>query len=526
MGKSIIFAAFVSAAALTAPVFAVNTTWVGNSSADWADNMNWTPNAVPAASTTNDDVFFNSPGLHQPVVSSAQPTGTGFIPRLVFDGNGVHITGAGPLTLDRGNVELNNTRQYINANAGTNTVSVPLMLGSGGSGTAYFLFANNAAVVLDAPLKFTGAVRNLFLNGLGTLDFRSTFIGADFYAGTGCTLLLNNPAGVAYAPTAGHKVRANGGTVKWLQDNQINATTAPNNILMRVDNNGLADLNGKTDTIYNVYFSLDSTVGGMLDTGETGLLNIRYIAYAIHVGSASRIPSTTSTINGNVHFMGTQSETARISTRRGTADAELIINAVLSGDCSVSVDNIADSGGASGGIVVFNGANTYAQTTKVINGTLVVNGTTGPGKVEVNALGRLEGTGLIDPIAPASTISVTGTLAPGAPLGTLTIGSPNGGENDVVFNAGSILEIRADESGAASLVVNGKILTANNAKLRLVATGRVPVGVYTVVDASGGIPGDFAAKEGETDLMRFRRDPGSNIIKLQVSAPGMLLMLK
>ena len=533
---SVIIAVFAAAAAHAAPY-----NWAGSSSSDWTDVGNWrdTNNAVPAVppgTGANDDVTFGAPGAFQPAVASQYPPtldNNARIGRLVFNGSGIDISGNGPLLLNRGgNTQLDFNQRYINANAGTtNTISVPLLLCSGSNGDAYFAANAGAMLVFGSTISYTNATvsaRNLFLRGPGTFDLRGSAHVADLRAEEGAVLLLNNPVGRSYAPAGGKKVRLLGGSAIWLHDNQIDADSVTN-VILRIDNGGFADLNCKTDTVHEVYFSLDHDAGGTLSTGDSGLLRIRNTTGAISVGSTARTPSSTSVINGNILIEGAGSSTAKISTRRGTADAELVVNAIIDGACAVSVDNVANSG-APGGIVVFNAINTYAQTTKILNGTLVVNGATGPGKVEIAAAGRLEGTGVVDPANafPALTIAVAGgTIAPGAPLGTLTIGSPDGGENNVVFTApGSVLEIRADASGAASLKVNGAIQNAHNAVLRISATERPPAGRYLVAEASEGINGVFAAIEDETDLLRLRHTAGSNQITLFSHDPGTLMIVK
>ena len=551
MSSAAAAAAIVALLAASA-THAANYTWVGNSSPDWADVDNWRDgnNAVPAVplgSAVADEAFFKALGLFQPVVSSQQPPALdddARINRLVFECGGIDISGNGSLLINRGNIDLTADQRFINANAGTtNTISVPIVLGNGKSGTAYFIIGKDAALVFGSAISYanpSSGVRNLFLRGAGTFDLRGTATVADLRAEEGARLLFNNPNGRVYAPTAGYKVRLFGGSAKWLHDNQILANSA-NNVLLRIDNGAFADLNCKTDAVHKVNFCIDNAVGGTLDTGASGLLRIYNGSDSISVGSGNVIPSTTSVINGNIFFEGSASSTARISTRRGAADADLIVNAVIGGACAVSVDIIRNDNSnnnqngapinATSGIVVFNAINTYAQTTKVLYGTLIVNGATGPGKVEIAAAGRLEGTGVVDPAdaTPPSTIAVNGgTLAPGAPLGTLTIGSPDGGENDVVFNPSlsSVLEIRADASGAATLKVNGKITNAGSATLRLSAAARPPTGRHLVVEASGGIGGAFAAIEGETDLLRFHRSANSKQVWLHSYDLGTLLMVK
>lgn len=181
------------------------------------------------------------------------------------------------------------------------------------------------------------------------------------------------------------------------------------------------------------------------------------------------------------------------------------------------------------GIVVFNGTNTYAGTTKVTAGTLRVNTQGAPGisvgKVEVAAAGRLEGTSVIDPVASASTVSVTGILAPGDPIGTLTIGSA-GSENNVVMNNGSSLEIRMNETGCASLAVFGSMTLAGTTSLNLVSPSIPPAGLYLIASTTGGIGGSFTEIIGESARLSVSQSADAKQLWLRVSDLATTIIVK
>jgi autotransporter-associated beta strand protein len=365
----------------------------------------------------------------------------------------------------------------------------------------------------------------LLLAGGGSFVLNGTFTGADLMAAEGSTVLLANPSGGTYASTAGLKFRLNDATAVWAHDNQINATNK--NVLVRLDGNATADLNGKTDTFYQVFFAFDTTECGTLDTGTGGMAFVRLANPMISVGSTSKIPTSTALIRGNISTMGGLYDTYYIKTRRGTQDADLVVDAAISGINSIGIDRVDAS--VSPGIVVFNGTNTYASTTKVTAGTLRVNTQGAPGisvgKVEVAAAGRLEGTSVIDPVASASTVSVTGTLAPGDPIGTLTIGSA-GSENNVVMNNGSALEIRMNETGCASLAVFGAITLSGTTSLNLVSPSIPPAGLYLIASTTGGIGGSFTEIIGESARLSVSQSADAKQLWLRVSDLATTIIVK
>ena len=344
-------------------------------------------------------------------------------------------------------------------------------------------------------------------------------------AAEGSTVLLANPSGGTYASTAGLKFRLNNATATWGHDNQINATNR--NTEVRLDGNATANLNGKSDTFYKLTFAVDTTTCGTLDTGAGGVAYVRSLDPMIAVGSSTRIPSATAYVRGTIASSSGMYETAQLKTRRGTQDADLVVDANIAGAGSIGIGAV--DAAYPPGIVVFNGANTYAGTTKVTAGTLRVNTQGAPGisvgKVEVAAAGRLEGTSVIDPVASASTVSVTGILAPGDPIGTLTIGSA-GSENNVVMNNGSALEIRMNETGCASLAVFGAITLSGTTSLNLVAPSIPPAGLYLIASATGTIGGSFTEITGESARLSVSQSADAKQLWLRVSDLATTIIVK
>lgn len=138
---------------------------------------------------------------------------------------------------------------------------------------------------------------------------------------------------------------------------------------------------------------------------------------------------------------------------------------------------------------ILSGADTYTGSTTVTNGTLWVNGSissTNPsvGGTYVFASATLGGTGKV-----ASAVTVTGgTVAPGAPMGTLTVGS-------VTLDSSSTLAVQLNGTNQYSQLKSAGNVALSNCKLSVTVLG--PVGSrdrYTIVNSTNGVvSGQFAS---------------------------------
>ena len=150
--------------------------------------------------------------------------------------------------------------------------------------------------------------------------------------------------------------------------------------------------------------------------------------------------------------------------------------------------------GASGG---FTGATTVER------GTLAVNGVLG-GALDVWSGARLQGVGTV------GTTVVSGTIAPGNSIGTLTVA---GG---VTFKPGSIFEVEADVAGQSDKIVASGVATIQGGTVKVLAGAGTyrPETNYVILRANGGLAagGKF---DGVTSNLAFL-DPtlsydGSNV---------------
>ena len=513
-------------------VYAIrNCAWTGNSSTFWSEAANWDSNPSIPAETDTARVFFYTPShsLFMPVVNVAQPSGTNRLQQLTFTNANWTIGGTAALTLDVGSgssLGFDTSNPYIKSSgSGTNVISGPVILGSGSQGNAAISSYTNSILRFGSDISFTGVARNIMLSGGGTLILDGAFRGADLILMADTSLFLANATGESYLPSSGLKLRLNGSTATWLNNNQINATNKL--ILIRIDGNATANINGKTDTLNQVTFAVDTSTCGTIDTGDSGLLYIRGTAPMVSVGTTNRITTSTATIRGHIAITGTASDTYSISTRRGTPAVDLMLDASIAGLSSISLETINAS--VSAGVVVFTGTNTYGGGTKIKAGTLRVNtpnaSGVGAGKVEVFAGARLEGNGVIDQTNAASTVVVSGTLAPGDPVGTMRIGS-SGSENNLSLSSGSTLEIRITEAGCAALSVFGSATLTGTTTLNLIASDLPDAGNYLIASASNGIIGDLTQINGLTDTISVHKSADNKQLWLRISDRSTLVIVR
>jgi MYXO-CTERM domain-containing protein len=142
--------------------------------------------------------------------------------------------------------------------------------------------------------------------------------------------------------------------------------------------------------------------------------------------------------------------------------------------------NLVKSGS---GIATLTGANTYAGTTTVDEGTLLVNNAsgsgTGTGDVSILSGATLGGTGSL-----GGTVNITGILSPGASIGTLNTGS-------LMFNHGAGFLYEINTSAATADLVNstGNLEINGTVTLSLVDLGSnatLPVDTKFTLISYGG----------------------------------------
>ncbi|WP_342250184.1 autotransporter outer membrane beta-barrel domain-containing protein [Sphingomonas sp. OTU376] len=229
----------------------------------------------------------------------------------------------------------------------------------------------------------------------------------------------------------------------------------------------------KTDAGTLVLGGTNSYTGGTLVTGGTV-----QIASDANLGAAA---------GGVTLDGGTLATTASLASARnlvlqgaGTVSTATGTSFTLSGLLS-GMANLTKAGA---GTLVLGGTSTgYAGTTRVAAGTLAVAGALG-GTVNVDAAGRLEGTGTV------GVVNNAGTIAPGlSGVGTLTLtGNYTGANGTLEIEA----ELGGDGARADRLVVGGATAGTTLVKVTNVGgTGAPTIEGIKIVDVAGASNGVF-----------------------------------
>lgn len=187
--------------------------------------------------------------------------------------------------------------------------------------------------------------------------------------------------------------------------------------------------------------------------------------------------------------VGTASENTEDATFSGTITTQgntLFLKPSDSAD-TLTVSGIVSGTGAvvkeGDGTAVLASNQTYSGGTTVNDGTLLLNGTV-TGLAVVNAQGTFGGTGTL-----TGNLEVSGTVAPGASIGTLNV------IGDVAFGATSVFNPEvSSEDGSDLLNVTGTINFDGSTLLVSPLLGDFPIGSsFTVASATGGITGTFSS---------------------------------
>jgi len=229
----------------------------------------------------------------------------------------------------------------------------------------------------------------------------------------------------------------------------------------------------KTDAGTLVLGGTNSYTGGTLVTGGTVQIasdaNLGAASGGLTLDGGTLVTTATLASTRNLVLQGA----GTLSTATGTS---FTLGGVLSG-----TGNLTKAGT---GTLVLGGASAgYAGIARVSAGTLAVTGVLG-GSVNVDAAGRLEGTGSV------GNVTTTGTIAPGlSGVGTLTLtGTYTGANGTLEIEA----ELGGDGARADRLVVGGATAGTTLVKVtNLGGTGAPTVEGIKIVDVAGASNGVF-----------------------------------
>ena len=297
--------------------------------------------------------------------------------------------------------------------------------------------------------------------------------------------------------TVANTIRGSGGVIKTGADtvvftgvNTYSGGTVVNDGTLRLDGAGtLGSALGET-----------RIGGGALDLG--GTIQIQIGGFVITGGELS---------NGRLSSSG------RFDLQEGTISAALAGTGdvlktgngtvVLSGLNTYSGGTVVDAGlleVATGGSIV--------GGTTVNGGTFVVNGTAAG--IVINTGGRLGGSGTVG----ATTIASGGYLSPGNSIGTLSV------SGNLLLSPGSIYQAEIAANGGSDRVNVSGSATVSDAQVSVTMldpqTSYVDGQTYRIVDADGGVVGEFADIETQSAFLDLDLVHGADKVDLRISVKG------
>lgn len=382
---------------------------------------------------------------------------------------------------------------------------------------------NGAALELSGAISGTGG---LFKEGAGTLVFSGT--NANSYAGSTevrAGILELNRSGVFALPSTPLVIGDDAdGTatdrVRYLANNQLSVNTT-----ITINRTGVLDLNNRNDDLGTI-----SLTGGTLQTGTGTATMLRtWSATSVQTGTFPTFDRDEARITGNLS-LGANPRTFTV-TRNPLfpPGSDLILSAIISGTPGWTKSGT--------GVMEITGANTYAGTTTVNGGTLVVRnssalGSTATGTTVNNDAG-LELPGGVsvadEPLTLNSTLAGSGVIyAYGASNfwgGDITFARTAviGVENGVALNLGGTLAgpggFEKDDLGR--LVLSGN--TSNTyGGLTFVREGSL---FCNKSSTEFSIPGDIVIGDGtgtNVDLVFYSLGQINNQSRVTVASTGRL----
>lgn len=375
-----------------------------------------------------------------------------------------------------------------NAYSGGTTITAgTLQIGNGGtSGSILGDVTNNARLAINRSDAF------VFENAVsGSGGFRQ--------AGPGTTILTAaNTYGGGTTIAAGTLQLGNGGTA--------------GSILGDVVNNGIFAINRSDGLIFNGQISGTGSFqqigsGSTILTGASSYLGgttvnagLLLLTGAGTLGAAAG--STTINAAGTLDLGWTSQLQSAVMLNGG-----VLQNGNLNGSIMSTGGRISDVGGGAGltttaGLTTLTGVNVYTGATNVNGGVLNAAGTlTGTAAVNVNGGGVLTGLGTI--ASPAVTVAALGTFAPG----NATSGSSINIAGHLAFQAGALYLVQINPATASFANVTGAASLGGATVNAVFAPGAYVQKTYTILSASDGMTGAFAATVANTNLpANFKTD--------------------
>lgn len=470
--------ALTVAAIAAAPAYAAD--WTAGTG-DWHDGANWTGGIAPRWS---DFAIINNGGTAQ-IHSGIADSGMVYIGQNAGQSGRVEIDGVG--------TEWRNLGAKLVGNSGhgsmavTNGAKVSSMFGeiaaNAGSSGAVTIDGAGSAWTNDYELYvgYSGSA-TLDITGGGAASSWSASIGVGT-AGSGTVTVSG--AGSTWANASSLDIgEAGSGTLNIAAGGRV--TSATGLVGFGTGGTGNVTVTG-ADSLW--------TNSGEIRVGSSG-------SGTLTVADGGRVKTGTLTIARNASSTGTLNigaASGEAAARAGTLDVAALVFGAGAGSL---VFNHSDEDYLFG--TVMSGAGTirheagttrltgnsgaFAGATFLDGGFLIVDGELG-GAMNVGA-GRLGGSGIVG----TTTVGAGGSVAPGNSIGTLNVAG------DIVFEAGSFLDVDADASGNADLLaVNGTAFLDGGTVRVSPASGNYAANTqYTILSANaisgvfGGVTSGFA----------------------------------
>lgn len=430
---------------------------------------NWTDTNGTASSVWSDlfAVFQNNPDVVtvDTTFGAISVTGMQFIgDGWTIDGDAVTLAGTG------GTATIRVGDGTTSGSAMTATIAAEL------TGSSALLKDDYGTLVLTGNNSYTGGTQVAAGTLIGSVaSIRGDIANAStvvFDQGTDATL---SAAITAYGGVAGEMVKRGAGTLTLTGLSALDWSVEAG---VLVSQSTL--FSGDLSISAGAGFVFDQTVGGTYggDVSGAGTLTITGGGTVILTGDSSHTGGTTIAAGSTLQVGdgGTS----------GSLSGGVAVDGTLAFDRSdaLTFSGVLSGSGAirqlgSGRTVLTGNSSGFAGTTTVEDGILVVNGALG-GDLEVLSSGRLQGSGTV------ANLSLTGVLAPGNSIGTLSVAG------NLTINAGSVYEVEVDAAGNSDKILVGGTATLNGEVSVLAASGTYAAStVYTILTASGGIAGSF-----------------------------------